>query len=57
MDSKQIAKEIQSAIKNGDIDKVTELIGTNNTYLNMMTPFGTWLHVAASRGQLDIVKN
>jgi len=57
MDSKQIAKEIQSAIKNGDIDKVTELIGTNNTYLNMMIPFGTWLHVAASRGQLDIVKN
>lgn len=56
MDSKQIAKDIRTAIKKGDSDKVVELIGTNKEYLNMMTPFGTWLHVAASRGELDIVK-
>jgi len=56
MDSKQIAKEIRSAIKKGDIEKVVELIGSNAERLNMMTPFGTWLHVAASRGELDIVK-
>ncbi|MCM3773725.1 suppressor of fused domain protein [Priestia aryabhattai] len=56
MDSKQIAKEIRSAIKKGDIEKVVELIGSNAERLNMMTPFGTWLHVAASRGELDIIK-
>lgn len=56
MDSKQVAKEIRSAIKNGNVEKVTELIGSNIELLNMMTPFGTWLHVAASRGKLDIVK-
>ncbi len=56
MDSKQVAKDIRLAIKKGDIEKVVELIGSNADYLNMMTPFGTWLHVAASRGELDIVK-
>lgn len=56
MDSKQVAKEIRSAIKNGNVEEVAELIGSNLERLNMMTPFGTWLHVAASRGKLDIVK-
>ncbi|MDO7487573.1 suppressor of fused domain protein [Peribacillus frigoritolerans] len=56
MDKKQVAKEIRSAIKKGNIEKVVELIGSNAEYLNMMTPFGTWLHVAASRGELNIVK-
>lgn len=56
MDNKQVAKEIRSAIKKGNIEKVVELIGTNAEHLNMMTPFGTWLHVAASRGELNIVK-
>ncbi|MGG0277496.1 suppressor of fused domain protein [Bacillus rhizoplanae] len=56
MDSKQAAKEIRSAIKKSDIERVVELIGSNDELLNMMTPFGTWLHVAASKGELDIVK-
>ncbi|MCY9138051.1 suppressor of fused domain protein [Peribacillus frigoritolerans] len=56
MDNKQVAKEIRSAIKKGNIEKVVELIGSNAEHLNMMTPFGTWLHVAASRGELNIVK-
>ncbi|MFF2875008.1 suppressor of fused domain protein [Gottfriedia sp. NPDC057991] len=56
MDSKQIGKEIRTAIKNGDDERVFELIGSNNEILNMMTPFGTWLHVAASKGELNIVK-
>ncbi|MED4634698.1 suppressor of fused domain protein [Peribacillus frigoritolerans] len=56
MDKKQVAKEIRSAIKKGNIEKVVELIGSNAEHLNMMTPFGTWLHVAASRGELNIVK-
>ncbi|PMU52805.1 hypothetical protein C1X86_35510, partial [Pseudomonas sp. GP01-A3] len=56
MDDKQIAKEIRSAIKNGDIEKVINLISSKPQSLQMMTPFGTWLHVAASKGQLAIVK-
>jgi uncharacterized protein len=56
MDSKQIATEIRSAIKHGDIEKVVELIGSNSDLLNMLTPFGSWLHVAASKGELEIVK-
>jgi ankyrin repeat protein len=50
------AKEMRSAIKQGDIKKVIELVISSNTLLNMMTPFGTWLHVAATKGKLDIVK-
>ncbi len=56
MDSKHIAKEIRSAIKESDIEKVVYLIDSNSERLNMMTPFGTWLHVAASRGELAIAK-
>lgn len=56
MDSKPVAKEIRSAIKVGNIEKVVELIDSNPDLLNLMTPFGTWLHVAASKGELGIVK-
>ena len=56
MDDKQIAKEIRTAIKLGDVEKVATLIGSDKAWLEMMTPFGTWLHVAASRGKLEIVK-
>ncbi|AOT69921.1 ankyrin repeat domain-containing protein [Geosporobacter ferrireducens] len=56
MDTVNIAKAVRSAIKEGNVEKVRELIGTNNEILNLMTPFGTWLHVAASHGKLEIVK-
>ncbi|MFI8707950.1 suppressor of fused domain protein [Bacillus sp. NPDC077411] len=56
MDKIQTSKEIRSAIKSGNLEKVVELIDSNVQVLNMITPFGTWLHVAASRGELDIVK-
>lgn len=50
MDKMQISKEICSAIKGGNL--VVELIDGNVEVLNMITPFGTWLHVAASKGLL-----
>jgi len=56
MENINVSKEIRSAIKQGNVEKVRELIGTNNELLNLMTPFGTWLHVAASHGKLEIVK-
>jgi ankyrin repeat protein len=52
----QLGKEIRDAIKRGDRTRVIDLIGSNQSVLEMMTPFGTWLHVAAAHGQLDLVK-
>lgn len=56
MDNIQIAKEIRTAIKQGNVEKIKLLIRSDFNNLNMMTPFGTWLHVAASEGKLEIVK-
>ena len=56
MDAKLIQKEIRTAIKQGDAERVVSLIGSDKARLEMMTVFGTWLHVAASYGQLEIAK-
>jgi len=48
--------EIRSAIKHGNLDRVAALIGFDRSQLTRMTVFGTWLHVAASHGKLEIVK-
>jgi ankyrin repeat protein len=52
----QFQREIHSAIQRGDVEAVVAIVGSDKERLTMMTPFGTWLHVAASFGQLDIVK-
>src|SRR5580692_10197229 len=56
MIDKQVHKDIRTAIKDGNIEKLMAIIGSDKDRLNMMTPFGTWLHVAASFGKLDVVK-
>jgi ankyrin repeat protein len=57
MVDKEVAREIQAAIEGGDAERVAALIGSDKDRLNMSTRlFGTWLHVAASLGQLEIVK-
>ncbi len=53
---KNIYNEMRQAIKNGNLELVKNLLKKNKGLLNVMTPFGTWLQVAASRGQIDIVK-
>ena len=53
---KQIAKEIRNAIKTGNIETVIRSIKGSKERLDMMTPFGTWLHVAASFGNLGVIK-
>ncbi|NPC91547.1 hypothetical protein HOO54_04620 [Bacillus sp. WMMC1349] len=57
MDNKQVLKEIRTAIKQNHVERVVELIRSDIDRLNVMTPFGTWLHVAASHGKLEIVKH
>ena len=52
----KLHKHIRSAIKSGDFKQVHSLLSKNEDALEMDTPFGPWLHVAASFGQLEIVK-
>ncbi|MED1436530.1 ankyrin repeat domain-containing protein [Bacillus mycoides] len=56
MDEKGLNKAIRNAIKIGDINEVKRLIGDNPESLHSMTPFGTWLHVAAKKGHFGIVE-
>jgi len=52
----EAAKEIRMTIKEGEVEKAITLIGSNGDLLHLMTPLGTWLHVAASFGQLEVMK-
>lgn len=53
-DQLHTAKEIRTAIKNGQLITVQALLKKEPDMLNRVTPFGTWLHVAAAHGQLTI---
>lgn len=53
---KEIIRLMRESIKKGNLEMVQQLLKDNKGLLNVMTPFGTWLQVAASRGQIDIVK-
>ncbi|MFJ5771001.1 ankyrin repeat domain-containing protein [Psychrobacillus sp. NPDC093180] len=57
MDEKNLNKAIRNAIKLGDIKEVKRLIVDNPESLHTMTPFGTWLHVAAKKGHFEIVEH
>jgi ankyrin repeat protein len=52
----RIFKELSSAIEEGNVAYVRALIEGSKDRIKEMTPFGTWLHVAATSGQLDVVK-
>ncbi|SFD38359.1 hypothetical protein SAMN04488168_13613 [Bacillus sp. 491mf] len=57
MENIQLAKEIRTAIKQNNVERVVELIDSDMEILNIsMRPFGTFLHVAATHGKLEIVK-
>ena len=56
VDKTKIAKDIRSAIKNDQLDTLRDLLDKEPEMLTWMTPFGTWLHVAAAHGHLEIVK-
>lgn len=53
---KEIVKSMRSAIKQGDLDLVKELIKNNKGILEVDTVFGSWLHVASTHGKIKIVK-
>ncbi|MGG3156920.1 ankyrin repeat domain-containing protein [Priestia megaterium] len=56
MKKNSVNKAIRNAIKRGDINSVKELIGSNKEILHTMTLFGSWLHIAAKKGQMEIVE-
>jgi ankyrin repeat protein len=47
---------IRAAIKNGETQQTLALIGTDQEVLDVMTPFGGWIHVAAKEGNLNLVR-
>lgn len=49
-------QEMRKAILDDDIEKVTDLFNSNADLRHFMTVFGTWLHVAARHGKLEIVR-
>src|SRR5688572_17756440 len=56
MNDVEIANQIRTAVKEGDADRVVALIDGSKERLHQMTPFGTWLHVAAKSGRIKVVK-
>ncbi|HYH64195.1 MAG TPA: ankyrin repeat domain-containing protein [Urbifossiella sp.] len=49
-------KRIREAIKAGDCETAKALIDADPSQLHTMTVFGTWMHVAAARDQVDLVE-
>ncbi|MBD1922957.1 ankyrin repeat domain-containing protein [Microcoleus sp. FACHB-831] len=56
MAEKTFLKDMWDTIRQGDLERVVALIDADRERLHMTTVFGTWLHFAASEGQLEIVK-
>ncbi len=56
MNDIEFSKEIRGAIKSNDTNRLVSLLESDKSRLNMVTPFGTWLHVAARAGNLEAVK-
>lgn len=56
MDQKTIFRTVMELIKDGDSDRLREFFVTNKDAVSMTTPFGSWLHIAASKGHLNIVR-
>jgi uncharacterized protein len=48
--------ELGAAIRKGDLELVKRLVVAHPNMLNVETPFGSWLDMAAQKGQLEIVK-
>ena len=48
--------EVHAAIRKGDLQRVVALLGRNTELLHAWTPFGTWLHDAATCGQCAIAQ-
>ncbi len=55
MANKKLA-ELYSAISNSKIQIAKEILQETPSLLEIETPIGSWLHVAARYGDLDIIR-
>ncbi len=56
MDRKQAFRAFTDSIRHDDHARFVELAVSEPEHLKMTTPFGTWLHVAASHGRMETVR-
>jgi ankyrin repeat protein len=52
----ELKKSLLDSIEEGTLEKIIQILDDNPESIEQVTPFGTWLHYAASEGQLPIVK-
>ncbi|WP_425613875.1 ankyrin repeat domain-containing protein [Anatilimnocola sp. NA78] len=51
-----VIKAIRNAIRSGNVEDLANQIGEDDSRLHFETPFGTWLHEAAAKGQIEVAK-
>lgn len=56
MNELEATKALREAVKAGDVDRVRSVVAGSADRLHYVTPFGTWLHIAAKSGGLDLVQ-
>lgn len=56
MEALEAAKAIRQAVRTGDAPEVERLLAAHPKLLDHQSVFGSWLHVAAGAGSLDVVK-
>jgi ankyrin repeat protein len=56
MDNQTLIKELYAAISHSVETRVHDILSNNPSLLKTKTPVGSWLHVAAMRGNVNIVK-
>jgi ankyrin repeat protein len=49
-------QRVRQAIRNGDTDLAKALLVSHPNLIQMMTPFGSWLHIAAFCGNTEAAK-
>ena len=49
-------KIMKAAIKHGDILEISKILAERPNLINEITPFGSWLQVAATEGKYDVAK-
>ncbi|MEW8050538.1 MAG: ankyrin repeat domain-containing protein [Candidatus Thiodiazotropha sp.] len=49
-------KDVITAIKSGDVSSVKMMLDGNEELLHLLTPLGSWLHIATEQGQKEVVE-
>jgi hypothetical protein len=56
MVDKALMQAMSKAVREGDLAAVKSLVSTDDSLLRAKIPFGTWLHVAASNGKVNLLE-